>query len=102
MMLLHCTALSSKFRAHPHHPEHLPNLNLMNRAHPTNLMNCMLPWMVRTPPPWICICCTSIILLCTMQIQFGVQETHVIPISWLFSWCQCCCVVPFCEGPIVG
>ena len=51
MMLLHCTASSSTFGAHPHHPERLPNLNLMVGAHPRNLMNRMLPWMVRTPPP---------------------------------------------------
>ena len=51
MMLLHCTASSSTFTAHPHHPERLPNLNLMVRAHLRNLMNRMLPWMVRTSPP---------------------------------------------------
>ena len=51
MMLLHCTALSSTFGVHPHHSERLPNLNLMVTAHPRNLMNYMLPWMVRTPPP---------------------------------------------------
>ena len=51
MMVLHCTASSSTFRAHPHHSERLPNLNLMVRAPPGNLMNRMLPWMVRTPPP---------------------------------------------------
>ena len=50
MMLLHCTASSSTCGAHPHHPEHLPNLNLMVRAYPRNLMNHMLPWIVRTPP----------------------------------------------------
>ena len=83
MMLLHCTASSSTFGAHPHHPDHLPNLNLMVRAHPKNLMNHMLVWMVRMPPPWSC---TSIILLCTIQMQCGLQETHVIPISWLFFW----------------
>ena len=101
MMLLHCTASSSAFGAHPHHPERLPNLNLMVGAHPRNLMDYMLPWIVRMPPPWISICCTSIILLCTIQIQFGLHD-HVIPISWLFFWCQCCCVVPFYEGPIGG
>ena len=36
---------------------------------------------------------TSIILPCTIHIQFGLQETHAIPISWLFSGCQCCCVM---------
>ena len=50
MMVLHCTASSSTFGAHPHHLERLPNLNLMVRAHPRNLMNCMVPWMVRAPP----------------------------------------------------
>ena len=49
-MLLHYTASSSTFRAHPYHPERLPNLNLLVRAHPRTLLNCMLPWMVRTPP----------------------------------------------------
>ena len=39
-------------------------------------------------------CCTSIIWLCTMQNKFRLQGTDVIPISWLFSWCQCCCLVP--------
>ena len=29
MMLMHCTAWSSTFGAHPYHPQHLPNLNLM-------------------------------------------------------------------------
>ena len=43
MMLLQCTASSSTFGAHPHHPERLPNLNLMVRAHPKNVMNRMLP-----------------------------------------------------------
>ena len=102
MMLLHCTASSSTFGAHPHHSEHLPNLNLMVRAHPRNLMNRMLQWMVRTTPLWISICCTSIILLCIIQIQFRLQVTRVKPISWLFFGCQYCCVVPFCEGPIGG
>ena len=51
MMLLHCTASSCTFGAHPHPCERLANLNLMVRAHPKNLMNRMLPWMVRTPPP---------------------------------------------------
>ena len=50
MMLLHCAASSSTFGAHPHHPERLPNLNLMVLAHPRSLMNRMLPWMVRMPP----------------------------------------------------
>ena len=50
MMLLHCTASSSTFGAHPHHRQHHPNLNLMVRTPPRNLMNNMLPWMVRTPP----------------------------------------------------
>ena len=85
MILLHSTALSSTFGAHPHPPQRLPNLNLTGR--PGNLMNS---------------CCTSIILLCTIQIKFRLQETDVIPISWLFSWRQCCCLVPFCEGPIGG
>ena len=98
MMLPHCTASSSEFGAHPHHRERFPNLNMMVKAHPSNLMNHMLPWIVRTPP--LGYCCTSIILLYTIQIQFGPQETHVIPISWPFSGCQRCCVVPFCEGPI--
>ena len=49
MMLLHCPASSSTFGAHPHHPERLPNPDLLVRAHPKNLMN-MLPWMVRTSP----------------------------------------------------
>ena len=49
-------------------------------------------------PPRISICCTLIILLCTIQILFGLQETHVIPIFWLFSGFQCCYVIPVCEG----
>ena len=53
-------------------------------------------------PRWISICCTSIILLCTIRIPFGLQDFHVIPISPLSSGFQCCCVVPFCEGPIGG
>ena len=43
MMLLHCIAWTSTFGAHPHHPERLPNLNLMVRVHPTNVMNRMPP-----------------------------------------------------------
>ena len=102
MMLLHCTALSSTFGAHPHHPERLPNLNLMVRTHPRELDELHASVDGEDAPPWISICRTSIILLCTLHIQFGLQETHVIPISWLFSGCQCCSVVPFCEVPIGG
>ena len=49
MMLLHCTASSSTFGAHPHHRQCPPNLNLMVRTPPRNLMNSMLPWMVKMP-----------------------------------------------------
>ena len=35
-------------------------------------------------------------------IQFRLQETTEIPISWLFSWWPCCCPVLFCEGPLGG
>ena len=49
MMLQHSTASSSTFRAHPHHRQRLPNLNLMVGTPPRNLGNSMLPWMVRTP-----------------------------------------------------
>ena len=24
-------------------------------------------------------------------IEFRLQETNEIPISWMFSWCPCCC-----------
>ena len=68
MMLLHCTALSATFGAHPHHPEPLPNLNLVVRAHPKNLMNCMLLWMVRTPPlGYLCVVYQS---FCCVQSRF--------------------------------
>ena len=50
MMLLHCTAPSSTFGAHPHHPQRLPNLNLMVKTPPRDLMNSMLLWMVQMPP----------------------------------------------------
>ena len=33
---------------------------------------------------WISICCTSII--------FVVYKPNEKPISWLLSWCQCCCL----------
>ena len=50
-MLLHCTASTSTFGAHFHHPERPPNLKVVViRAHPKNLMNRILPWIVRTPP----------------------------------------------------
>ena len=51
MMLLHSTASSSTSGAHPHHPQHLPNVKLMVETPPTTLMDSMLPWMVRMPPP---------------------------------------------------
>ena len=88
MMLLHCTTSSSTFGAHPHHPKRLPNLNLIVRAHPRNLMNRMLPWIVRTPPLWI-----SIYLLYINH--FGVYnpdsirtarnscDTHFLAVFWV-------------------
>ena len=42
LMLLHCTASSSTFEAHPHPPQCLPNLNLMVRTPPRNC--CLVPF----------------------------------------------------------
>ena len=35
-------------------------------------------------------------------IRFRLQETNEIPISSLFYWCRCCCLVPFCGGLLGG
>ena len=99
MMLLHYTASSSTFGAHPHHSERLPNLNLMVRAHPKNLMNRMLPWMVRTPPPldiyMLYINQFAVYNPDSIQTARNSCETPFLVVFWVP-------IVPFCEGPIGG
>ena len=81
MMLLHCTALSSTFGAHPHHLERLPNLNLMVRAHPRNLMNCMLPWMVRMPPVGKQYVVRQ--SFCCVQSVYNSFDSHFLAVFWM-------------------
>ena len=49
-MVLHCTASSSTFGAHPHYRQVIQTCTCWSRRPPKNLMNSTLPWMVRTPP----------------------------------------------------
>ena len=65
----------------------LPHLSLIVGAHPRNLINSMLPWMVRTPPP------LDIYMLHTnhfavynpdsIQTARNSCETHFLAVFWV-------------------
>ena len=81
MMLLHCTTSISTFGAHPHHPERLPNLDLLVRAHPRILMDRMLPWMVRTPHlGYLSVVHQS---FCCVQSARNSCDTHFLAVLWV-------------------
>ena len=99
MMLLHSTASSSTFEAHPCHPQRLPNLNLMVSTPPRNLMVSQhasvdgedAPLNAAKLPTVLCINNFPLYHSDFILIQFRLQETDEIPTSWLFCWCRCCC-----------
>ena len=57
---------------------------------PPNLIDSMLLWMHSHTPP-------------TLNLMDRDRPEHdQMPICWLFSWCPCCYLGCFCEGPFGG